>query len=91
MMITRQYDDDNATVRYYDITMVKTRQYDGENSIVYGIIIIVLPYYRVFTIVLSRFHRCNIVVSYCRVIVIVLSIIAFQNNTFIGDGPNGIP
>ena len=34
MMITRQYDDDNATVRYYDITMVKTRQYDGENATV---------------------------------------------------------
>ena len=31
---TRQYDDDNATARYYDITMVKTRQYDDDNATV---------------------------------------------------------
>ena len=62
-VITRQYDDDNATARFYDVTMVKARQYDGKNMIVYRIIIIVLSYYSVFVIVLSRYHHRTVAFS----------------------------
>ena len=76
--------------------MVKSRQYDGKNEILYPTIVIVLLYCRVITIVVLR-HRHSyyrvftIVFTLFRDIVIVLSSISFQNNTFIGDGPNGIP
>ena len=60
---TRQYDDDNAIVRSYDITVVKTRQCDGKNTIVYRIIIIILSYYRVFVIVLLPYHHRTVAFS----------------------------
>ena len=75
-------------MQYYDITMVKTRQYDTKivKSRQYYSENIIL--YRIIVIVLSRFHHRSFVI---RVIIIALTSIAFQTNTFKGDGPHCVP
>ena len=93
MVILRNYDSTMVKSRKYDTTMVKSRQHDGENTILYRTIIIVLSCFHHRSIALSSscYRIYTIVVSLFRVIIIVLSSIAFQSNTFKGDGPNGIP